>query len=360
MQQQSSPQRLQYFDLLKGIAIFMVVIGHVLTIGIRSIDSAVLFKIVGLVHMPLFFFISGYFICRRDTRGQFKLPDLYMKVLQLIVPMVVVSSIWIYYYPHSKLESPFNSTWNGLWGDLWKNGYWFTLTLFVLNIAYLAIAAIANLCKNRNVAFLTASCSVFIILGIIDHTVPGKIGAITQMPFNYAYFPAFIAGALCRLYPDIYDRICNSSTCYTVALLATVAIAYFVLYPWDFPDSWGEMRDSALMTVRIFIAIVAVHLARPWCQKAGENNRWLKLWTYLGRKSLPIYLLHYFFLFPMGFVRKYMQMSGLDLVPTLTVAVLTASVIVAVTLAVIYILEKSPLLALLFTGDIPNQLKRKK
>ena len=42
-------------DLLKGIAIFMVVMGHVLTMCIRGIDSAALFKIIGEVHMPLFF-----------------------------------------------------------------------------------------------------------------------------------------------------------------------------------------------------------------------------------------------------------------------------------------------------------------
>ena len=41
-------------DLLKGIAIFMVVMGHVLTMCIRGIDSAALFKIIGEVHMPLF------------------------------------------------------------------------------------------------------------------------------------------------------------------------------------------------------------------------------------------------------------------------------------------------------------------
>ena len=52
-------------DLLKGIAIFMVVMGHVLTMCIRGIDSAALFKIIGEVHMPLFFFISGYLGFRR-------------------------------------------------------------------------------------------------------------------------------------------------------------------------------------------------------------------------------------------------------------------------------------------------------
>lgn len=42
------------FDVLKGIAIYLVVMGHVLTMCIRDIDSAVLFKLVGEIHMPIF------------------------------------------------------------------------------------------------------------------------------------------------------------------------------------------------------------------------------------------------------------------------------------------------------------------
>ena len=40
-------QRLVYFDILKGMAIFMVVMGHVLTMCVREIDRAALFKFLG-------------------------------------------------------------------------------------------------------------------------------------------------------------------------------------------------------------------------------------------------------------------------------------------------------------------------
>ena len=59
-------QRIEYFDLLKGIAIFLVVMGHALTMCIRGIDAAFLFKLIGQVHMPIFFFISG-FLTYKDT-----------------------------------------------------------------------------------------------------------------------------------------------------------------------------------------------------------------------------------------------------------------------------------------------------
>ena len=60
-------QRIEYFDLLKGIAIFMVVMGHALTMCVRGLDAAFLFKLIGQVHMPVFFFISGYLTYKANT-----------------------------------------------------------------------------------------------------------------------------------------------------------------------------------------------------------------------------------------------------------------------------------------------------
>ena len=45
--------RLQYIDVLKGIAIILVLIGH------RSVNECGTVFIY-MFHMPLFFFISGY------------------------------------------------------------------------------------------------------------------------------------------------------------------------------------------------------------------------------------------------------------------------------------------------------------
>ena len=52
-------KRLGYFDIIKGVAIFFVVMGHVITMCIRDIDNAFIFKLIAQTHMPLFFFVSG-------------------------------------------------------------------------------------------------------------------------------------------------------------------------------------------------------------------------------------------------------------------------------------------------------------
>ena len=97
----SAKPRLYHFDIIKGVAIFLVVMGHVLTMCVRSIDRATVFKIIGQIHMPLFFFISGWFTYRLAGDGRVKMPSIKPRAKQLLLPMLVVSALWIYHFPHS-------------------------------------------------------------------------------------------------------------------------------------------------------------------------------------------------------------------------------------------------------------------
>ena len=39
----------------------------------------------------------------------------------LIIPFFVVGTLWIFYFPHSGLQSPLKPGFNGLYFDIWKN-----------------------------------------------------------------------------------------------------------------------------------------------------------------------------------------------------------------------------------------------
>lgn len=47
--------RLEYIDILKGIGIVLVVLGHIT-------KDRELFQFIYAFHMPLFFIVSGYFL----------------------------------------------------------------------------------------------------------------------------------------------------------------------------------------------------------------------------------------------------------------------------------------------------------
>ena len=58
-------KRIGYIDVMKGIAILSVLVGHFITL--RSVGTA-----IWSFHMPLFVFISGYFYKQQEFRGLLK------------------------------------------------------------------------------------------------------------------------------------------------------------------------------------------------------------------------------------------------------------------------------------------------
>ena len=55
-------KRSEYFDVLRGFGIICVVLGHVLNEEFGNFETEVIRKYIYIYHLPLFFFISGYFI----------------------------------------------------------------------------------------------------------------------------------------------------------------------------------------------------------------------------------------------------------------------------------------------------------
>lgn len=83
--------RVAYIDRLKGIAIFLVVLGHV--IGYNDCRDSFLWQFIYSFHMPLFMFISGYvaqmaFKMERID-GKSSLDYLRKKFRTLLLPMLM-------------------------------------------------------------------------------------------------------------------------------------------------------------------------------------------------------------------------------------------------------------------------------
>ncbi|MCH5220302.1 MAG: acyltransferase [Muribaculaceae bacterium] len=353
--------RLLYFDVLKGIAIFMVVMGHVLTMCIRDIDRAPLFKFIGELHMPLFFFISGWFTMSFSAQGQMKRPRIGSRAKQLLIPMVVVSTLWIFYFPYSGLESPLVSTFPGLWLNEWKNGYWFTLILFEIIVVYSALYYLLRK-PMRPCVMALIGLGVWLVLVVIAivfaHT---EISGFAGLTLLATYWPAFFVGALASRYRERFEALLTSGTFTTIAILVGCFTLYYICWWWEFgnPMLFGISEFHLIIARPIFhicLAVVALAIFQPAVNRAcndGSTPRWVRVWTYLGANSLGIYLLHYFFLFPLGSLREMTLAMNLGFVPLLLISSLVALVVIVVVCAVIRILAISPVLSFLLTGKKP-------
>lgn len=362
-------KRLQYFDILKGMAIFMVVMGHVLTMCVRNIDSATIFKFIGQIHMPLFFFISGWFTFKLLDNGKVRIPNLRQRAIQLLVPMVVMSTLWFFYYPNSGLQSPMDSTFNGMWTNLWKNGYWFTLVLFEIILIYSAIAPVFGRMKTLG-SQLVLTAAVWCLLGVLQFCIlPQTVVDYMSSYLVVKFFPVFMTGAIAARNRETFNRMTASGPVLTTALVAGSFLLYFSCWWWNFSLKEGTLLEILLMIAGALfhgcLAIVAIGVVKPWseniyaepvrCPSMVSGQFWGNIWQLLGRKSLAIYLLHYFFLFPLGFCRETLISMNLGFVPLFVFSAAIAAAIVAVVLFVDTIISASPALALLMTGTVKKK-----
>lgn len=345
-----SNTRLQYFDMIKGIAIFLVVMGHVLTMCIRDIDQAFLFKMIGEIHMPLFFFISGFFTYKATENRTFLSPKLKQRFLQLIVPFFIVGTLWILYFPHSGLQSPLKPGFNGFYLDIWKNGYWFTLCLFEIILIYSSICKLFASTSSLLTQLLIASLT-WIIIGVFAFILlPINYVNILGFQLVFQFYPIFMTGLFARRFQNQFVNLISNSRIYTLALLLTCIVLYFVCYSWEF--SWLNSMNLYFLRVilHITLAIVIINIINNYTIKT--NNIAIKTFSYLGKESLAIYLLHYFFLFPMTFLQEPLRAMNLNIAPTLLTSAIVATAVIAITLIVNCIIGRSKTLALLLTGKI--------
>ena len=351
-------ERLHYFDMLKGIAIFMVVMGHVITFCIREIDRAAIFKFIGEIHMPLFFFISGWF-----SWNAVRSPNLTRRALQLLVPMAVCSTLWIWYFPHSGLESPLDSTFCGLWTSDWKNGYWFTLVLFEITAVYAALHPVLLRCRtfaSEALVWAIAFAAVF----LLDNVTAGTLfNAVASIPLVSAFFCVFAFGASAARHRESFLRLVRNEAVFTAAILVGALTLYMKCWYWEFPFMDLRLAHIAVgVTLHVCLAIVGVGVVRPWGLKAYEADKpglFAAMWSYVGSKSLSIYLLHYFFLFPLGCLREPLVSMNVAFVPVLCVSIAVAVAITCVVLCVERLLRPSAVLSWLLCGTLPPFISEK-
>ncbi|MBR1552186.1 MAG: acyltransferase [Muribaculaceae bacterium] len=356
-----SSKRIQHFDVLKGIAIFMVVMGHVIAMCIRGLDGAFLFKFIEQTHMPIFFFISGYLTYAATERNLFKTPNLKKRFMQLIIPFLVITPLWVLYFPHSGLQSPLSDNLPALYRAYWKDGYWFTLCLFELFLVYYPLSLLLRRLRRAwmQIAAIVATYALLIGLAVLFSNEEANVD-YPGLGLLARFFPIFIMGVMAHHWRKAFDKACHNSS-WIAAATVTFAIAFFIVaYRWDMP--WAENNAVAsainyllMPPMQLSLIVLAIAMAEPWCHREflsdGKPGRLARYFDLMGHKSLGIYLLHYFFLFPLTALQEPLRQMALSAVPLAVVSATVAFAIVAVTLLVIYALERSRLLAFLFLGQ---------
>lgn len=280
---ESGGGRICYLDALRGLAILLVIEGHVrlFGFGIKSYDTMSALMLYSL-DLPLFFFISGLFAYRPNLSTKEILNNIVKKLKFLVLPAIVFSVV----SNLIKHQNVFNPLFFGF------KKYWFTITLFECFLLYYATQIIIPLQKRSKYVMIVLIVISVVFIGLLSTT--GGIGPKlidTNHLFKYFYF--FVFGMIACKYKHVFD-----SMVYNEYLRACCVIGFFTLLILLDYQIWPSplfhlLRDIILRVLGTLMIVILFVSHSAMFEKSGKMTRLL---VDIGKKSLPIYLLQYFFM----------------------------------------------------------------
>lgn len=244
----STAKRDIYWDIIKGVAIFLVVLGH--SLQYFYIDSAYsntdfLFNFIYSFHMPLFMVVSGYFAYSSFSKPIYEVFK--KKFIQIMIPNVtwsLLTSILVYLNNPSKSFS-------------FSLGYWYLNALWGCYVIF----GIGN--------SLRLKCSWLVYPYILMVYAFGELLNISHL---ISMLPFFGIGLLIRKYPSFLEDKYKLIFSVTFPLIILISILYpsqlYNMYSHPFEHSWGAYCTYVLY---IYSKIINRYYRYTFCTFFGKN-----------------------------------------------------------------------------------------
>ena len=326
--------RLGWLDALRGFTMLLVVTNHVAlkSFGMQIRWSAAL-QFFLLFRMPLFFFISGYLAYKAGRVWNARtLGELSLKKLRVqIIPTVVFFLLFLAMVP----TTPFLYNLNEALASSMKAGYWFTLVLLYMLLTFYLFSYVESKLHIRSWIPITL---LFIVSLCLFETcyLPryfswalGYKGQSNEF-LNYSslvemfrYFPFFLFGSIVHRYWEQAQRLMDSRWFFPVVTVLAIVCTLDVI-------KWHTLRmewTSLPHTLAMFLLLSMVFMFFRHYHEFFEQTRFGQGLQFIGRRTLDIYLLHYFFLPKLPMVGQFFYLHRhnnfiLDTTASLAVALL--------------------------------------
>lgn len=356
MVEHQSTHRLSYIDALRGFTMFLVVYWHVMALSLGiTVGESVVGKFFLTFRMPMFFFISGYFgykVAQTMSFGQYKNLIKKKTFIQLIPTFIFFSLFCVV-----NNRSPLVFFKEGL------TGYWFTLVLFELFVIQYTLTLLSDGLKfdrkyNIIALIVLSLLGNLIALWINTRPVMPKISLVLTLNNLFYYFQFFALGCLVKQYPSIKEKITSpkSLTIFTVMFV----LIFIFITKWTSHDDTVINKiiyyglDSIIIKYCGLIMVFSIFARSK--DYFAQNGRISKFMQFTGRRTLDIYLLHYFFL-PKILIYKHLFINGggENIIAELVIISFIALCIICICLLISICLRQSPMLAKYLFGILPKR-----
>lgn len=334
-------KRIEYIDALRGFTMILVVFAHISLYAYHE-DVITFGRVFVQFHMALFFFISGFILYKHER--VWAKETLYEFFRQKFKVQIIPTMCFLFVY-----ALLFDVAWDTIWQDKYKGGYWFTLSLFEYFVLYVFFDGALQKMKIRGGKYDILLCLFALMVFAVSTghaaTILNNVGVNNKVLgflqiAQLKYFVFFCFGTFVRKHFTYCNKLADNGYAMGFIVLlfgAGVLWGYVLLPPALYP---------LVFLLNGFSGVVLVFYFFRRHEQAftlnSHKGRWLQ---YIGRRTLDIYLLHYFFL------PRHLEAVGAFFKenPNPTIELFVSGVlslmVIALCLAVSSIIRLSPVLA---------------
>lgn len=342
--------RLEYIDCIRGLMMILVVFFHVETFSLFQFTyETEISKFFQLFRMPLFFFISGFVTYKALNKGidvDYN-KELNKKARILLIPTFVFGTLFTLYIEKDCLQSLMEAD---------KTGYWFTLVSFEMFFVLFSVLKFCNIKRNTWIYILVTITVILTVAKFPMKMIPSlcKIGNITSFHYLFEYFQYFVFGILASKYIERFHNILDTKWMLAISI-PLFAFFYCIRNILEPTNVSVVLLEKIVDFILAYIGIIVVYAFFRKNQDSfiltSQIGTALK---YIGRRTLDIYMLHYFFLpkLPeLGIWLKSYSNVAIELVIVLSLSL----VVVGISLIVSNIIRVSDVLAYYLFGKRKTQ-----
>jgi len=273
-------------DNLKGMAIILVVLTHFIqeTQFYNLFAFNFTYKFVYLFHMPLFIFISGYLSKISLDSG--------MKAFKgVFIPYLIFETLWIVFIFLK------NGTIPSAMYFVPEVGLWYLLSLFF----WRTMLPVAN--RIKYIFWIS------ILVGLFVGSVDFKIGFLS-ISRTICYFPVFLLGFY---FKDMKEKFVINKYLAGGILIVLLTAVTFLVKPYTANILELKLSYSALhlgnlegIILRFIVMVVGMISVVLLFNIMTSKETFL---TKIGRNSLPVYVLQFYFIFNLPIIINYIGLN---------------------------------------------------
>ncbi len=340
-------KRIDFLDIAKGIAIILVVIGHAIQFGSGSSYYAselylddLLYKIIYSFHMPFFMLISGYLYYFSVKKHSAK-DIIISRIKSLLIPIFVYATLK-FILKAINGELVFGLSLVREYASTVIGTLWFLWAVFYCS---LLVFIIHKLFKDSICAYLICFAASFFI--------PDTYGLSLYKFMN----PFYVAGYLYNKY-DLKEKLYKKLN--KPILLTALGIVFVVMMLFFNRESYiyttahfilksGMLKQLGIDIYRMMIGFVGSALVLVILQLLSSKLAGTKLFkgiVFLGKRTFGLYVISSF-VFSWALLPLTTWMFGMNVF----IMLVESALIIAVSLAIMFILRKNKITGLLFLGE---------